>query len=379
MKTFPVFVLSLLFTVSCTVLPDSKKLYLEEVETKIFKLDLESSKNLQYSQFFRSSVDSTDYLTFLNKGNNSIYFYNWENQSFVKKIEYDVSGPNGVGNLSGYYLKSDNEIYVVGSHTYKMQLTDSTANVLHTYSLFQEGMYEALTTLTTNHRPIIELSKDIIYIPCIFLNTNAPVSNQTYNGLFVNLKTGIVETKLTNYPNLYLGETWEIYNLMSFHDYNPDESELLISYPLSDSIFRISTVSEKQLSVLASSKNINIDLDSDQYNYQNSKNSIQAYQNQISSPRFLSLKYNPYQKRYLRLYGNPEEGQTLDGHPVKYLHYYGILFDTDFKRLGEIDLKGRLIGDNTPIFFTEKGFYTQGYDPDENALKIVGYRIVLED
>ena len=45
-------------------------------------------------------------LTFLNSYKNSIYFYDYDNSSYQKKIVYNREGSDAIMRVAGYYIKS---------------------------------------------------------------------------------------------------------------------------------------------------------------------------------------------------------------------------------------------------------------------------------
>ncbi|MBC9798554.1 DUF4221 family protein [Sinomicrobium weinanense] len=133
----------LLVFVSCNnqqvTLPNDRKgemhasMKLAEVGSKSFLLDNETSTKPLYIQMIKDSLGSRQ-LTFLNNYNNSIYFYQYNNPRFVKKITFDKDGPSGVQMPEGYYIKDPDSIYIF-SRLLKVFLANSNADVLKKISL----------------------------------------------------------------------------------------------------------------------------------------------------------------------------------------------------------------------------------------------------
>ena len=87
------------------------KVTIEITDVKRFHLDKETAPKPQYTQLFESS-GKTRYLTLLNRYNNSIYFYDYSNCTFVKKIIYNKKGPDAILIMTGYFIKSLDSIYI---------------------------------------------------------------------------------------------------------------------------------------------------------------------------------------------------------------------------------------------------------------------------
>ena len=52
------------------------------------------------------------YLSFHNNRTTQLLFYDFDREEFLSKVTLEQEGPNGVGMLSGYYIKDFNHIYV---------------------------------------------------------------------------------------------------------------------------------------------------------------------------------------------------------------------------------------------------------------------------
>jgi hypothetical protein len=101
---------------------------------KTFVLDSESTQSIRCVQLFEdASVDSV-YFTFLNTYNHSIYFYDFKTGDFLKKIELEREGPNGVYPYvpDGYYIHSYDSIYYYSHKTDLLFLLNHNGEKYHT-------------------------------------------------------------------------------------------------------------------------------------------------------------------------------------------------------------------------------------------------------
>ena len=79
---------------------------------KTFILDSESQPRNRCIQLFRNPQNDSTYYSFYNEYNNSIYIFDFESTSFIKKIQLQKEGPDGVyPHRSGYYISSFDSIY----------------------------------------------------------------------------------------------------------------------------------------------------------------------------------------------------------------------------------------------------------------------------
>lgn len=109
------------------------KMALDEIGSKSFILDDETAPKPLYIQIINDTLGERQ-LTFLNNYNNSIYFYDFENQEFLKKITLDKDGPDGVPMPEGYHIKNQDSIYLF-SRLLKIFLINSNGNVINKASL----------------------------------------------------------------------------------------------------------------------------------------------------------------------------------------------------------------------------------------------------
>jgi hypothetical protein len=134
----------------------NNKCKLEFVGIKQFPLDEESSYNLEYVSIID---DSTELFSFLNTYNNSIYLYDYKNSVFLRKIKYEKEGPNGVLNIQGYLYLNDDSIFVYSYNNKILYLTNSKAQVLEKFKLYES----------------IDYDKTSIIYPAPFLRTVSPL------------------------------------------------------------------------------------------------------------------------------------------------------------------------------------------------------------
>lgn len=124
-------------------------------EVKSFELDSDVRYNAFYLYTF-SDETGKDYLSFLNYRTNQLLFYDWKTARFLSKVELDADGPNGVAQVSGYYAKDFNHLYV-SSYAYSGLIrVDTTGRIVQKipYGTTAKG-YKVLPSYTPSSHPYI--------------------------------------------------------------------------------------------------------------------------------------------------------------------------------------------------------------------------------
>ena len=103
-------------------------------DEKKIALDSETPTRPPYMQIYTDSTGNR-LLTFLNSYKNSIYFYDYDNSSYQKKIVYNREGSDAIMRVAGYYIKSPDSIYVYNMPMTEVDLTDSMGKVKNRISL----------------------------------------------------------------------------------------------------------------------------------------------------------------------------------------------------------------------------------------------------
>lgn len=122
---------------------------------KSFELDSDVRYNAFYLYTF-SDETGKDYLSFLNYRTNQLLFYDWKTARFLSKVELDADGPNGVAQVSGYYAKDFNYLYV-SSYAYSGLIrVDTTGRIVQKipYGTTAKG-YKVLPSYTPSSHPYI--------------------------------------------------------------------------------------------------------------------------------------------------------------------------------------------------------------------------------
>lgn len=181
---------------------------------------------------------------------NYLFINSLEDYSIDLVLDFEVEGPNGVGNVSEFYFHSFDSIFLIDRYQYLVSLADSSGKVLRSYRLKNNDsdMPDDTSVLpwSTSKARIFKIGNSL-FIPG-FPDSDPYFSQYQKENLLLelNLETGESSTML-GYPNSYKGgEFWggPDHILPSISPYN-DPELILVSYPLSDSIFVFDIESKK--------------------------------------------------------------------------------------------------------------------------------------
>lgn len=133
---------------------------------KSFKLDSDVKYNAFYLYSF-CDEQGKEYLSFLNYRTNQLLFYDLSTARFLFKVELSSEGPNGVAQVSGYYIKDFDNIYV-SSYAYNGLIkVDTTGTIVQKipYKKTSKG-YQVLPSYTPASHPYVApiIRDDKIYI-----------------------------------------------------------------------------------------------------------------------------------------------------------------------------------------------------------------------
>lgn len=147
---------------------------LKETSTQLqFPLDNKTSLLIK-AMFPYTDASGKEYLTFQNDKSPEILFYDVEKGCLDHKLELHPEGPNGVGLILGYHIKSDNEIYLTPLSRKEIIIVNSKGEILKKIPFEQTSEGDLLTS---------NQSMTFTYTPLIFIN-NKIYLNQKPNRFY---------------------------------------------------------------------------------------------------------------------------------------------------------------------------------------------------
>ena len=94
-----------------------------------FEIDADTKLYMKALYLYTDTATNKEYLTFQNVAKNEILVYDWKTKKNINKIILEKEGPNGVGAVHGYLIKSFDEIYLAGAMKTLINVVDSTGKL----------------------------------------------------------------------------------------------------------------------------------------------------------------------------------------------------------------------------------------------------------
>ncbi|MGY6560197.1 MAG: DUF4221 family protein [Nitritalea sp.] len=196
-------------------------------------LDDESTGRNTYTDFVL--IDGVPHLSFLNKKNNSIYFYDLVSEALTEKIKFPKNGPNNFGGIVGYTFINLDSIFVYAYNSGKLTFTDHTNELKKSYRVHHDQLEVKPMPGSLNKMQLLD---NIL----IFngwgsekeYHKNAAFHKDSFFFLHVLKDSVFTDIK---YPDMYTNGIWGVQYFQIYHDVNPSKNELIICYPIDNKIY----------------------------------------------------------------------------------------------------------------------------------------------
>ncbi|QTO27157.1 MULTISPECIES: DUF4221 family protein [unclassified Bacteroides] len=310
--------------------------HLVEKSDKVFRLDSETAPKPPYMQIFEDSLKKR-ILTLLNPYKNAIYFYNYEDSGFIKKIIYPREGANAVLRLSGYYIKNTDSIYIYNMPMTEVILSNSLGYVNKRISLRGNvsdwpNYYPQYLLATIN--PFIHIGDELLLTGQSFTSIPSANLHRFKFAAYINMHNNKVEFHHI-YPEEIYGSNsnWEgglptqVYPALTPH------GELVFSFPASHNLYITKCNSETYTKIYGGS-NIATTIHSIDFSDPAETPNQLITENYLREDMYGGILYDSYRKIYYRflLQGIPNAtiSSAKEEKPISI-----IMMDDKFNYLGE--------------------------------------------
>lgn len=303
---------------------------------KVFHLDSETAPRPPYTQIFEDSL-KRQILTLLNPYKNAIYFYNYEDSEFVKKIVYPREGANAVLKLSGYYIKNMDSIYIYNMPMTEICLTNSLGGVNNRISLRGNtpdwpNYYPQYLLETVN--PFIHIGDQLLLTGQSFTSIPSVNIDKFRFVAYINMRNNNVEFHHI-YPEEIYGSNsnWEGGLPTQVYPTLTPNNELIFSFPVSHNLYRTNHNSEIYTKTYGGSNIASTIHSIDFDDLVNTPNEL-IIENYLGEDMYGAILYDSYRKMYYRflLQGIPNAtvNSVKEEKPISI-----IIMDDKFNYLGE--------------------------------------------
>lgn len=334
------------------------------------------------SNFFMLSqeveIDNDEYLIFCNPfptDPNMIFFNNLQDSEKSFTLDFEIEGPNGVGEMTEFYFHSFDSIFIFDRYAYQLSLVDSMGIIKRKYSLrgtdgIKPEENTVISWLSNKSKPV--LINNFLYIPS-FPDEDPYHSNYSKENLLMELNLASGEFELTlGFPSKYrAGGFWGgPYHILPSISRSSNPNELLISFPVEDSIFTFD-IKKQILKPAAYLKSSLLSEMNPNPNFSLDRQEMTNYQ--LGTDYYFSLLYDPYRDQYYRIanqkYSEESIQKMLNREPGNPNKQNLLVFDSNFNKINEFELPSGFTG--FLFFIFESGVYmVKNIDDDEDELDL---------
>lgn len=351
------------------------------------KLKLSSDKGVKISLFDKASsffvlsqeetINQNEYLIFSNPfptDPNLLFFSSVGNKVESFALDFEVEGPNGVGQMSEFYFHNFDSIFVFNRYSYSLSLVDSSGKVKRRFLLREsEGSKPNENTALTwvsNKSKVFKIG-NYLYIPT-FPDKDPFFDGYLKENLLLQLDLNSGESKqILGYPTKYKsGGYWggPDHILPSVAMTN-DSNLLIVSYPIEDSIF-LYDISKNKLKAKAFGKSNIVNNVNPKTTYTNDR--IERLNYQLGTDYYFSIIFDPYRNQYYRFASQKYSDDAISDIISKKTGASNknslLKFDSEFNLMEEFDLP---IDSNGYLFFVFKsGVYIVSKNENEEVLQL---------
>ncbi|TDQ14788.1 uncharacterized protein DUF4221 [Algoriphagus boseongensis] len=330
-----------------------------------FELDSISTSRNSSSQIIK--VEDDYYFSFLNKKNNSIYFYDLSSSDLKKQIILDVNGKDAIGKLSNYYWLNKDSIFLYSYGSAKFTIIDSEGFVKKSYHI--ENGISAVRPEIDSSRPLFRFGNKIGF-NC-WGSEKEYYNNSYFNEnafMFFDLENEEKDYRIS-YPDVYKGAIWGVQFFQFYHEYNKIDSLLVLSFPI-DNDLTIYDLKNNQLRRVSSEVGRRINVEPLSYKAGKiNPDIINEVKHQMRQDYYSFIKFDSTNNIYIRVLNKKFKDNYIDsfsGLTSVFGEYSLVFLDRDFNFIDSIDLPNNQYF-LTSLFFIDGKLYLekiQNYDED---------------
>lgn len=341
---------------------------------KEFVLDSLSLNILGYLQYIH--LDTIEYLTFLNEFDNSIYFYDYKSEDFLRKIA--LAKERKIPKIQGYNYINDDTIFIYNYSRHKIYRTN-----IHAELLSEDQLYD---------RSVSNNKNDILF-PAPYLHTPSPlkhIDNKLVTVGFVggeyNWETDInrpvvtvlnLENKridqLLNYPKQYTKFNWGGGLTFRMPYYDIANNFMIVSFSAHHDILKVDISTGNVEEYYAGSKFVE-KITSYPFPKEERYPSISEWEWYMTTPSYEGIFYDKYKDIYYRIVRLPVN-KYIDDEKYNSKTTSIIILDSNLNYIGESKLPTSVIFSPFNSFVSDEGLNIQVYTGDEDVLTFYQYKI----
>lgn len=350
------FVCFILTITSCDSTKDGKS-YVDE---GIFEIVGESSIKLDSMTGFFSydiqyfSFEGRDVVATLNHFINRIQLYDFTTGRQVINFDYDLIGPEGVGEQPrAFFVHNRDSIFVFDSWIGRVTLINSYGKSIDRYNLAPNGMNDGFAVPQASTQRHMKFIGGKLYLAGLLLPWEGLELNENQ---FIEYDIRTKEVKyLVPRPDIYNQANWG--NSVMFHlnyDYNSVLDEFIFSFNNYDHVVVANRENETIKSYPTPSNYFDTIVPyDDEFSYEWDQNKLDEYN--FLSPRYWGVVYDQYNKVTYRFALRPNSKEKYrEG--VRNMQVSLIILDENYQKIGEFEVD-REVYDSRMYFVSNEGLH----------------------
>lgn len=333
---------------------------------KKFSLDSETPTRPPYLQIYTDSTGRR-LLSFLNTYKNSIYFYDYDDTSYQKKITYNREGDNAIMRVAGYYIKNWDSIYVYNMPMTEVVLADSASKVksrisLRTNETDWPDRYPQYWLKTL--KPFIFVENKLFLTGQIFKSLSSSNITKFKFTACIDLNNNGVEFRYT-YPEEIYGHdsNWEDGTPTQVYPALSHDGKMIHSFPASHNLY-LHDLSSDSVSIVYGGSNVATTIHSIDYDDREHTPSELLLTHYVQQDMYGGIIYDKYRKVYYRFIERGIPDATLKT-SMKDKLINVIIMNEKFEYLGETTLGNGNEWNWENSFVTKEGLNIECLDTND--------------
>ena len=336
-------------------------------------LELDSVTTNSNPDYQFIETDSMNILALFNAINNSLYYYNFDNKSFVKKLKFETEGPNGVGSrVTNFHIYTQDSIVIHSYYLGKILAFDGQAKLISSLDVSSKDLNDdflpqsgpGFPLMQRNGKAYMTVARSCNYIDKTVIKQKGVLLRTNLND---NSKDLMLE-----FPKVYFKDSQDQYwpsKLCNLYYTENEEKDFVVSYPLSDSVTVLTNSGSIQVKAFSWP---NIKRQKPIKRREVSPGPMGEFVSYLRYTRYTEIFYDPFKQVYLRKVELATPKDLLDRNQLKTEMYY-LVADKEFNVLGFFKNSG-----TGHVFFTKDGMNQVKFsssNEDVLTIKVLDYEL----
>lgn len=351
------------------------KCRLIECKKKEFNIDDQTTYLTEYIQYI--DKDSIDQLVFVNKNNNSVYYYNYNNCRFEKKMTFDKEGNNGVYTIQAFMDINKDSFFVYSYDTKILNLFDKDHKLVKKYNFYKIPEKSNWTMINPcpfiqTATPIRKIGDKIICMGFVSGETSQETNMNRPVCIVYDLKSNKIHSTL-NYPIQYSKYNWAGGFTYRMPYYDVVNRDLVVSFAASHNIIKYNIDTGESKEFYAGSSNIK-EINSYPQRKDSRIDEDAAWRWYMTNASYENIMYDKYRKVYYRIARLPKKDYSSNEKGNK-KPIVIITLDSNLKYIGETSLPTDADWAPCNSFVSQEGLNIQVLTDNEDVISFKTFKI----